>query len=381
VSDLAIDGRANTIAHPVVVVEGNRIRSVTSSTERPEGARVVDLTGTTILPGLIDTHVHITANFHAEPGLAIEALYGARNAESMLMSGFTTVRSLGSPTDAAVALRDAIEAGLAPGPRLLVSGQWIGWDELVGQEDERVAHGERPSDERDIRTMVRGRVAAGVDWVKVMATLSSRAGGGPVFSQEQLDWLVDEAEKAGKPVSSHAHAPEGARRSIQAGARTIEHGALLDDETLDLMVERGTYYAPNLYLGEYYVEHADQMGYSGAALQFTKDFLPIRTGVFTRAAEKGVKIVFSTDANRGWLWEGTTAIEFERRVVAGQSTRDAIISATTRAAEALLLEDRGDLREGLLADLVAVEGNPLEDIGALARVVFVMKDGRIYRHP
>lgn len=381
VSDLAIDGSGNPIRNPVITVQGNRITSVRSSSRKPSGAGVIDLTGYTLLPGLIDGHVHITANF--EPGASDEkeAFYGARNAESILMSGFTTARSLSSPTPAAVALRDAIRDDIVPGARLMVSGQWIGWDELVGAEDERVAQGMMPSDERTIREMVQGRVAAGVDWVKVMATLSSRAGGGPVFSQEQLNWLVDEATNLGKPVSAHAHAPEGARRSILAGARTIEHGALFDDETLDLMAERGTYYSPNLYLGEYYVAHAEQMGYSGAALQYTIDFLPPRTRVFTKAVEKGVPIVFGTDANRGWLWEGTTAIEFERRVVAGQSTKDAIISATTRAAEAFDLGDRGDLREGLLADVIAVEGNPLEDISALQRAVFVMKDGRVYRHP
>ena len=381
ISDMAIDGYGNVVQNPVIVMRGNQIQSVRSSTQRPTGDRVIDLTGYTILPGLIDGHVHVTANF--EPGASEpkQALYGARNAQSVLMSGFTTVRSLGSLTPAAVALRDAIEERLVPGPRMMVSGRWIGWDELVGAEDASRTAYEQPSGERTIRAMVRGRVAQGVDWVKVMATLSSRSGGAPVFSQEQLDWLVDEAQRAGKPVSAHAHAPEGARRAILAGARTIEHGALLDDATLDLMAERGTYYSPNLYLGEYYVEHADQMGYSGAALQFTIDFLPPRTRVFTKAVEKGVRIVFGTDANRGWLWEGTTAIEFERRVVAGQSTKDAIVSATTRAAEAFDLRDRGNLAQGLLADVIAVQGNPLEDISALGRVVFVMKDGEVYKHP
>ncbi len=381
VSDMAIDGNGNVIRNPVVTVRGNRIESVRSSTRRPSGEGVVDLTGYTILPGLIDGHVHITANFEPDASEEKEALYGVRNGMSALMAGFTTVRSLSSPTPAAVALRDAIDQGIVSGPRMMVSGQWIGWDELVGAEDERVGHGVQPSDERTIRTMVQGRASQGVDWIKVMATLSSRSGGGPVFSQQQLDWLMDEAAKLGKPVSAHAHAPVGARRSIMAGARTIEHGALFDDETLDLMVERGTYYSPNLYLGEYYVAHAEQMGYSGAALQYTIDFLPPRTRVFTRAVEKGVKIVFGTDANRGWLADGTMAIEFERRVVAGQSTKDAIVSATTRAAEAFYLDDRGDLKEGLLADIIAVRGNPLEDISALQRPVFVMKDGKVHRHP
>jgi imidazolonepropionase-like amidohydrolase len=206
-------------------------------------------------------------------------------------------------------------------------------------------------------------------------------GGTPLYSQEQLNWFMDEARRQSKPVSAHAHAAEGVRRAVLAGARTIEHGALMDEAAMDLMVEHGTYYSPNLFLGEYYIAHAEEMGYSGAAIEFTRDFLPPRTAVFTTAVEKGVKIVFGTDANRGWLWEGNTALEFQRRNVAGQSERDAIISATTLAAEVLMVDDRGDLQEGMLADVIAVRGNPLTDIKSLMNVVFVMKDGEIYRKP
>jgi imidazolonepropionase-like amidohydrolase len=342
---------------------------------------VIDLTGYTILPGLIDGHVHITANFQPGATRSKAALYGARNAESILLHGFTTARSLGDPDFAAVDLRDAIAEGLVPGPRLLVSSEWLDDAMLAGADGDRVARGEAPAGEREIRTWVRGKVSAGVDWIKVLATRSSREGGGPVYSQEQLGWLVDEARKHGKPVSAHAHAAEGARRAILAGARTIEHGALLDSATIELMAQRAVYYAPNLYLGEYYVAHADQMGYSGAALRYTREFLAPRTAVFAQAVRKGVPIVFSTDANRGWLWEGTTAIEFLRRHVAGQSNKDAIVSATTRAAEAFLVPDVGNLEADKLADIIAVEGNPLEDITALQRVVFVMKDGKVHRRP
>jgi imidazolonepropionase-like amidohydrolase len=381
VSNLAIDGYGNTIVNPVVRIRGNEIVSVESSTSRPRVDRIIDLTGYTILPGLIDGHVHITANFEPGASRSKVALYGARNAKSLLMSGFTSARALGDPDFAAVDLRDAIEEGLVPGPRLTVSSQWLDDDILAGAEGDRIAAGDPPAGEREIRTWVRGKVAAGVDWIKVLATRSSRSGGTPVYSQEQLNWLVDEARIAGKPVSSHAHTAEGVRRSILAGARTIEHGALLDDATIDMIVERGAYYCPNLYLGEYYVAHAEQMGYSGAALQFTKDFLPPRTKVFRTAVDRGVEIVYCTDANRGWLWEGNTAIEFLRRNVAGQFPTDAIVSATTRAAEALFLTNRGNLEEGKLADVIAVDGNPLEDIKALMRVAFVMKDGKVYREP
>ncbi len=379
VSDLAIDGYGNPIPNPVIRVRGNEIVSVESSSRPPRDAHVIDLSGYTVLPGLIDGHVHITANFERGASRSKAALYGARNAESILMSGFTSARSLGDPDFAAIDLRDAIEEGLVPGPRLTVSSQWLDDNILAGADGDRIGRGEEPAGEREIRNWVRGRVAAGADWIKVLATRSSRAGGTPVYSQQQLNWLVDEARRLDKPVSAHAHTPEGARRAILAGARTIEHGALLDDATIALMAEHGTYYCPNLYLGEYYVAHAEQMGYSGAALQYTIDFLPLRTAVFTKTVSAGVEIVFCTDANRGWLWEGNTAIEFERRHAAGQSPKDAIISATSRAARALYLVDRGNLEEGKLADIIAVEGNPLDDVTALGRVVFVMKDGKIYK--
>lgn len=381
VADMAVDGQGEVLPNPVIVIRGNTIASVSSGGDIPSGAEVVDLTGYTIMPGLIDAHVHITANF--EPGAARPklALYGARNSESALMHGFTTIRSLGGPDFAAVDLRDAIDEGLVPGPRLQVSSEWARDDILAGAEGPRVAAGERPAGEREIRTWVRGKAAAGVDWIKVLATRSSRVGGTPLYSQEQLNWFMDEARRQGKPVSAHAHAAEGVRRAVLAGARTIEHGALMDEAAMDLMVEHGTYYSPNLFLGEYYIAHAEEMGYSGAAIEFTRDFLPPRTAVFTKAVEKGVKIVFGTDANRGWLWEGNTALEFQRRNVAGQSERDAIISTTSLAAEVLMVDDRGDLEEGMLADVIAVRGNPLEDIKSLMNVVFVMKDGEIYRKP
>ena len=182
-------------------------------------------------------------------------------------------------------------------------------------------------------------------------------------------------------MSAHAHAAEAARRAIEAGARTIEHGALIDEAILDLMIESGTFYTPNLYLSEYYLEHGERFGYTEEQLGWTARLLPPRTDVFTRAVEKGVRIVFSTDANSGWVWSGDTAIEFDRRVAAGQPMKDALISATSRAAEAILMTNVGDLAAGKLADVIAVDGDPLSDINALRRVVFVMKDGVIYRRP
>ncbi|MBI4539924.1 MAG: amidohydrolase family protein [Gemmatimonadetes bacterium] len=380
-SDLAIDGQGNTIVDPLILIRGNRIREVRANARPPSDFEVINLRGYTLLPGLIDTHVHIAATFDQDAGDERLALKAAGNARSLLISGFTTVRSLGAPDAVALALRDAISEGLVVGSRLLVSGAGMTDRGIAGTEGDRVREGAKPATEADIRKWVRQKAESDVDAIKVFATRSSRAGGTAVYSQEQLDWAADEARKYGKPLAVHAHAADGVQRAIRAGARTVEHGALLDDQTLELMVQQGIYYAPNLYLPEYYLEHAQRFGFSEEEVRYTREFLPIRTAVLTKAVQKGVRIVFSTDATSGWIWSGETALEFERRHRAGQPPKEAIISATTRAAEALFLDDRGDLKPGLLADIIAVDGNPLEDITALQRVVFVMQDGKIHRHP
>lgn len=381
-ASLAYDGTGAPIRPAVVLIRGDRIVAVGADVAVADGMRVVDLGSATLIPGLIDAHVHITNHFDAgNERRSLTSLYGARAARTLLHTGFTTVRTLGSPDFADLDLRDAIEAGLVPGPRLQVSGSGItDGPGTVAAEGSRAERGERVAGEAELRQAVRERTSEGVDWVKIFASQSSRAGGTPTYTEEQLRWVVDEAGRAGVPVSAHAHAAEAVRRAVAAGARTIEHGALLDVETLALMKERGVYYVPNLYLSEYYLEHGDDFGYTAEQLAWTRRLLPPRTEIFGRAAVMGVKIVFGTDANSGWIWSGRTAVEFERRVAAGQSARDALASATGLAAEALGVADRvGDLRAGLLADVVAVDGDPLRDIGALGRVLFVMKGGEVVK--
>ena len=378
----AYDGFGEPITPAVVHVTGTRIVAVGARVDAPRGALEVDLGDATLLPGLIDAHVHITNSFRDEPDRDSETgVVGASTAEALLLSGFTTVRSLGSRDFEDVALRDAIDAGTVPGPRLVVSAQGLTDGNAAAAEGDRVAGGSPPATESEIRAFVSGRVEGDVDWLKIFASRSSRQGGTPTYSQKQLEWAIDEARRAGLSTSAHAHAAEAARRAIEAGARTIEHGALLDDEVLDLMIERGTFFAPNLYLSEYYLENGERFGYTEEQLGWTARLLPPRTEVFTRAFQRGVAILFSTDANSGWVWSGDTAIEFDRRVTAGQSTKDALVSATARAAEALQIPDVGNLGTGDRADVIAVDGDPLEDINALRRAVFVMKDGVVYKTP
>jgi len=367
---LAIDGQGNVIRDAVIVVRDRQIVSVQGNGRVPAGARELDLTKFTIMPGMIDMHVHITAHFDESDRErpSITAFWGADNARKYLESGFTTLRSLGAPNHVDVDLRNAINAGLVPGPRLFVSG------EPLSESAVKPTDGEAP-----MREYVRKQVAANVDVIKIFGSLSSRAGGGPTYTLEQLKAAVDEAHKAGKPVAVHAHAAEAVRRAILAGADTIEHGALMDDAVIDLLVQRQVVYVPNLYLAEYYLANGAKFHFNEEQLRYTRDFIKPRSEAFTKAVKKGARIVFGTDAAAGM--PGHTAPEFERRVGLGMSMKQAIAHATSTPAKALGMSDKiGDLKPGMFADIIAVEGNPLEDIKALGRVAFVMKDGKVHRN-
>src|SRR2546428_416366 len=210
------------------------------------------------------------------------------------------------------------------------------------------------------------------------AAASGRAGGGPTYTLEQLKAAVDEAHKAGRPVAVHAHAAEAVRRAILAGADTVEHGALMDDAVIDLLVEKQVVYVPNLYLAEYYLANGQKFHFNEEQLRYTRDFMKPRAEAFAKAVKKGARIVFGTDAAAGM--PGHTAPEFERRVALGMPPRQAIVHATSTPAKALGMGDKiGDLKPGMFADIIAVEGNPLEDIKALGHVAFVMKEGMSYK--
>jgi imidazolonepropionase-like amidohydrolase len=366
---LAIGGQGNMLRDAVIVVHDGRIVSVGPNSRIPQGAREVDLTKFTVMPGLIDMHVHIASHFDesSRERPSITAFWAAANARKFLESGFTTLRSLGSSNLVDVDLRNAINAGLVPGPRLFVSG------EPLSESAVKPAEGEGP-----MREYVRRQVAANVDVIKIFGSLSSRAGGGPTYTLEQLKAAVDEAHKAGKPVAVHAHAAEAVRRAILAGADTVEHGALMDDAVIDLLVQNHVVYVPNLYLAEYYLANGQKFHFNEEQLRYTRDFMKPRAEAFAKAVKKGARIVFGTDAVAGMA--GHTAPEFERRVALGMSTQQAITCATSTPAKVLGMADKiGDLKPGMFADIIAVEGNPLEDIKALGRVIFVMKEGTIYK--
>jgi imidazolonepropionase-like amidohydrolase len=372
-----LDGTGGIVSPATVVVEEGKISSVSSSAAGGNGA-VYDLSGYTLLPGLIDTHVHISWHFDQTGRLARREseetreqamLFIAENAYTALVSGFTTVQSLGSATDGD--LRDAIDRGILPGPRILTSLRSI--NEQTGTPDE-------------IRQAVRQIAAEGADLIKIFASESIRTGGAPTLSQEQLDAACGEAQSLGLRSAVHAHSSESARRTAEAGCTVVEHGALLDRETMELLAERGVYFDPNIYLvSDNYLSNRERFlgigSYTEEGFRATEEAIPVKLNMFQVALQvPGLKILFGTDGVAGSF--GRLADELVYRVeVGGQDPMDAIVSATSLAAESLELgEVIGSVAPGMEADLVAVDGNPLEDITALTRVVFVMKGGKVYKY-
>ncbi len=374
-ADRVLDGRGGTVTGTRVLVHQGRIVEIAPDADAP-GAVRYDLTGLTVLPGLIDTHVHIGNHFNATtdhiPGPdtnespAEVALYGVENAYNTLMAGFTTVQSMGSASD--IPLRDAIERGTIPGSRILTSIRWI-----------------RDGTPEELRQQVRDVTAAGADLIKLFASGSLREGAPPTMSQEQLDAACDEARRLGMRTAVHAHGPVSAQRASRAGCDIIEHGAYLDRETMEVLAANGTYFDPNIYLVSInYLGNRNRFigvgNYTEEGFRLTEESIPVKLAMFQEAITvPGLKILFGTDGVAGA--HGRNAIELVYRVQkGGQDPMRAIVSATSLAAESLGLEDRiGALVPGMEADIVAVEGDPLTDIEALHRVRFVMKGGKVYR--
>jgi len=368
-----IDGRGHLLRNAAVVVDGGKIVAVD---EHPKHVDI-DLRDATLMPGGVDTHVHIGWHFDAagksEPGggdskeaPAEAALYAAENAYRTLMGGVTTVQSLGAPVDKP--LREAIARGVLPGPRILTAIEPI-FDDKLTVEQLR-AHVNRVADE-------------GADVVKVFASQSIRTGGGATMSQEQMDAICGEAKKRGLRVAVHAHGVESVTRAVNAGCTSIEHGALIDQPTLDLMAAHGTYFDPNIDLifRNYFENKAHYLGtpgYTEEGFAAMEKAVPRVLDLFKKALRTPhLKVVFGTDAVAGAHGRNFQELEYRVRV-GGQDPMSAITSATSLAAESLGLGGRtGTLAPGYDADVIAVAGNPLDDVGALEHVVFVMKGGRV----
>ncbi len=369
-----LDGKGGVLENTTIVVEGSRIASVGGEVS----GTAYDLTDLTVLPGAIDTHNHFVWHFDEdgkihdasseEESPAQAALYAVENAYLTLMSGITTVQSLGSPIDRDI--RDWIARGVIPGPRILTSLRSITQD--TGTPDE-------------IREAVRQRAAEGADVIKIFGSASIRVGGGPTMTVEQMEAACGEARNQGLRSAVHAHGPESARRAVMAGCTVIEHGALLDDAALDLMAEHGTYFDPHIGLifQNYFDNKEKYLGignYTEDGFAQMERAVPTALDVFKRALTRDdLKIVFGTDAVAGA--HGRNFEELIYRVKqGGQDPMQAIVSATSLAAASLNMEESiGSIALGMQADIIAVDGDPLEDITALRRVVFVMKGGRVYK--
>jgi imidazolonepropionase-like amidohydrolase len=369
-----LDGKGHVLKNTRIVVEGSKIVAID-----PKAAPIdYDLRRMTVLPGWIDAHVHVTWSFdkngkNVGPGVTTqEAAYSsASNVWLTLMAGFTTVQSIGSPLD--IPLRDAIAKGVLPGPRLLTAVEpLMGRGPGTGTPDE-------------IRAFVRKQKDAGADVIKIFASQSIRQGGGMTLSQEQLNAACDEAKKQGLRTVVHAY-KDAVRAATLAGCTQIEHGTMATDDDLKLMAEKGTYLDPQAGLViENYLRNKDKYlgtpGYTEEGFTAMERVLSLNHQLVSRAAKiPGLKIVFGTDAVAGS--HGRNAEEFIDRVRdAGVDPMAAMISANSLGAEALRLSDQiGSITPGLQADIIALDGDPLKDITAVRRVVFVMRSGVVYKN-
>jgi imidazolonepropionase-like amidohydrolase len=371
-----LDGRGGAREDVTVTIQGSRIAAIDAG---KKGTPTYELRGLTLMPGGIDTHVHIAWHFDrngkthddentSEPP-AQTALYAVENAVATVRGGITTVQSLGAPEDRD--LRDWIARGTIPGPRILTALEPLS-EETGGPEQMRAA--------------VRKRKEEGADVIKIFASQSIRTGGAPTLSQEQLDAACGEAKAAGLRTAVHAHGAESVRRAVLAGCTVIEHGALIDAATLKLIAEHGTYFDPNIDLvfRNYFENKARFLGigsYTEEGFAQMEKAVPLTLAMFKQALKTpGLKIVFGTDAVAGS--HGRNFQELIYRVKqGGQDPMGAIVSATSLAAESLRLGDRiGTAAPGYEADLIALDGDPLRDIGALERVVFVMKGGKVVKN-
>jgi imidazolonepropionase-like amidohydrolase len=378
-----------------ILIEGDRIKDVgpvqAVSSHAPTTARVIDLSNSTVLPGLIDCHTHLTFdpshNGYAALGISVprEALYGARNAKVTLEAGFTTVRNVGAGGYSDVALRDAIDAGDVPGPRMITAGPGIGVtgghfdNSLLAPEFHFTAEGIADGVPAAI-AKVREEVKYGADVIKISATGGVLSKGdspeATQFSDEEIRAIVIEAHRLGRKVAAHAHGAAGIKQAVLAGVDSIEHGSFIDDEAIRLMKEKGAYLVPTLYLADWFIENYQRLRVPEFMVEKAKVVMPAARQNIARAFKAGVKVAFGTDA--AVYPHGLNAHEFAVMVKLGMTPMQSIRAATVNAADLLGWSDRiGSIEAGRFADIIAVSGDPLADVSALEHVSFVMKGGQV----
>jgi imidazolonepropionase-like amidohydrolase len=384
-----------------LLIEGERIVSVAPwAGSPPQSAELIDLSDYTVTPGLFDCHTHIADNVQASSYVetltrsgAEQAFIGVENARATLEAGFTSCRDVGTfRAFVDVALRDAIDRGVVPGPRMAVAGCYItvatGGGEITGLAPDV----DVPREFRfgvvasipEIRSRVREILNRGADHIKVIATGAVLAPGTkpgvPEFTEEELRVIVEEAGNYGAFVAAHAHGSEGIKRAVRAGVRSIEHGSLIDDEGIALMAERGTYLVADVYNGDFIAEVGGREGWPEETLRKNEETTQAQREGFRKALEAGVRIAFGTDS--GVYPHGWNARQLPYMVRHGMTPLQALRSATLTSAELMGWEERvGSLDAGKLADVIAVRGDAMEDVGRFRDVAFVMKGGTVLKRP
>jgi imidazolonepropionase-like amidohydrolase len=387
------------LENQLILVENNIIKAVGVNVQIPMGATVIDLSNATVMPGFIDTHVHQTGESEGNYYDAIfrktfvdTAITAHIYAKRTLDAGFTTVRDVGSEGFTALALKNAINEGKIPGPRMQVANMYIGstgshgdlngfspWlGSTMPPEMSGVADGVE-----GVRKKVRYMIKYGADVIKFGATagvLSEEASvGAPQFTQEEMNAIVDEAKQHGIKACAHAHGNEGIKMATKAGVASIEHGSFLDDEAIRLMKERGTYLSADIYNDDYIIAEFLKLGYPQKIIDKEKLVGRTQRESFQKAVKAGVKIAYGTDA--GVYPHGWNGKQFAKMVEWGQTPMQAIQSATVNGSDLLGWKDKiGSISVGKFADIVAVTENPLDKISVLENVQFVMKDGVVYKN-
>ena len=393
--------REEILTDRVVVVDGDRIVDVLSEAPAETSSPTIDLSGYTVLPGLMDMHAHMIGEMETGLGYASlvmrsaaqEAMSGVRNARATVEAGVTTVRDVGTfRAFVDCALRDAIEAGDVIGPRMMCAGAFVtvsgGGGDVTGLAPDVDAV--VPIDLRfgvansvdEVRKRVRRILGGGADFIKVIATgavlTEGTTPGASEFSEDEIRVAVEEAALYDTHVAAHAHGAEGIKRAVRAGVRSVEHGSLMDDEAIELMASHGTYLVADVYCGDWIAEEGARGGWSADVLRKNDETTDAQREGFAKSVKAGVKIAYGTDS--GVYPHAWVAKQFAYMVRFGMTPMEAIRSATVVAAELLGWQDRvGSIAAGKLADLIAVEGDPTQDISVLEDVRFVMKGGAIVK--
>jgi imidazolonepropionase-like amidohydrolase len=368
---------SKTIADAVVVVSGDRVTAVgTGNASVPSGAAVIDLRKYTGIPGLIDLHTHITYYWDRKPGTrprgvqrlpAVTVYLAQENARRTLETGVTTIRDLNAGNDMDLAMRELIATGAMVGPRMFVSGPGLS------------SRPNQPLTEENVTNLVAARVKSGVDWIKVFGSRGSYevVDGTQTVTFDEMKRVVDAAHAAGKKVAIHSYGASGVRDAVRAGADSVEHGADVDDETLQEMVKRGTVWVPTVDHNRYYIDAKDEFGFAPGVEGPLKDYIERNLESVKRAVKLGVKIGMGSDAVYTMFGQNTRELEW--LVKAGMTPTQALQSATTIPAELLGMNDRlGRVAPGCFADIVAVDGDPTADVKKLFDGVrWVMKAGTV----